>query len=281
MRIFFAATVLLASVLNVPLHARAQASAIPSANAGAESSATTEARGRALLTQMVTALGGDAWLHRSYWTAEGKGGIFYKGLPSEGMVQFEEFHRAAPFGVRIEIITKMGVFIPTAKRDIAQVWTPDTGYEVTYRGSKELPAEIVADNLRWRAHSLDTVVRQWLPQPGTAVVYEGTTQVERRIADRVSVLSANNDTVTLELDATTHLPLDLAFETRNETYHDHDAYREEYADYQPIGGTMTPLTLTRYKNGDMIAERFYSKITYVPTLDAALFDPKILLVKKK
>ena len=35
--------------------------------------------------------------------------------------------------------------------------------------------------------------------------------VERRLADRVSVLTANNDAVTLDLDAATHLPIQRTF----------------------------------------------------------------------
>ena len=43
------------------------------------------------------------------------------------------------------------------------------------------------------------------------ILAEGTTMVERRMADKVTVLSANNDAVTIELDATTHLPLRRTF----------------------------------------------------------------------
>ena len=256
----------------------AQASAIPSAGAPA---ATGEDRGRKLLEQMVQALGGDAWLHVRDWTIEGRAASFYKGKPNEGVTMFEEFHRAEPFGTRVEIISKLGVFIATEHRDIVQVYTPETGYEVTYKGKKELPADIVEEWKRRRAHSLESVVKTWLKEPGVEVVYDGTSMVERHLADKVTVLSAKNDAVTIELDETTHLPLKRTFEFRNETYKDRDVDVEEYDDYHPVQGLMTALTITRLRNDDIVSQRFYTKVTYNTGLSAALFDPNLVLKKKK
>jgi hypothetical protein len=256
-----------------------QASEIPSA--APQTSVTGADRGRKLLDLMVQALGGDAWLDRKDWTIEGRSASFYKGNPNEGVISYEEFHRKNPFAERIEIITKIGVLIPTAHRDIVQVWTPDTGYEVTYRGKKELPAKDVEDFERRRKHSIEEVVDRWLKEPNVEVVYEGTAMVERHLADKVTVLSANNDAVTLELDETTHLPLSRTFQFRNETYKDYDVDEEEYDDYHMMGGLMTALTITRIRNGDMTSQRFYTKVTYNTSPAAVLFDPEKVLEKKK
>ena len=272
--------VVLTAVLAVAVvGARGQASDIQSANAGPSVKGTD--RGRKLLDLMVQALGGDAWLGRKEWTVEGHGASFYKGAPNPYLTQYEEFHRAEPFADRVEIISKLGVFIPTAKRDIVQVWTPDNGYEVTYRGKKELPKDIVEDFQRRRAHSLETLVKVWLKEPGVAVVYEGTGMVERHLADKVTVLSPKNDAITLQLDETTHLPLSRTFEYRNETFKDHDEDEEQYDDYHMMDGLMTALTITRYKDGDMVSQRYYTKVRYNTGLSPALFDPDKALVKKK
>lgn len=255
-----------------------QAAQIPSAAAGPV--VAGENAGRRLLDLMVQALGGDAWLHRKDWTVEGRAASFYKGEANPGVTQFEEFHRADPFAVRVEIISKMGVFIPTAKRDIIQLWTADKGYEFTYRGRKESLKEDVVDYERRRKHSLDEVVRVWLKQPGVEVVYEGTSMVARHLADKVTVLSANNDAVTLELDETTHLPLSRTFDWRNETFKDKDVDREEYDDYHPMDGLMTALTITRFRNSDMVSQRYFTKVKYNTGLSNDLFDPDKVVVKR-
>ena len=44
--------------------------------------------------------------------------------------------------------------------------------------------------------------------------------VERRLAEQISVLTAGNDAVTLELDESTHLPLSISFQWRDPLYRD-------------------------------------------------------------
>ena len=126
-------------------------------------------QGRRLLDQMVGALGGEKWRHRGTERLEGKGATFYKSAPNPYETQFEEYLRLEPFGERLVIVSKQGVFIATAKRDVAEVWTGDNGYEVTFRGRKELPRIDVEDFQRRRRHTLDVVVNDWLNRPGTLV----------------------------------------------------------------------------------------------------------------
>ena len=105
--------------------------------------------------------------------------------------------------------------------------------------------------------------------------------VERRLADKVTVLSANNDAVTIELDASSHLPLRRTFEWRNTQFKDHDEDVEQYDGYQTFQGLPTAMTLTRYHNGDMTSQRFFSKVEYNTGLSPDLFDPNKLLKKKQ
>ena len=246
-----------------------------------QASTPSDAKAQQLLDQMVKALGGDAWLHRNTWTAEGRVATFYKGRPNEGVIPYEEYHREDPYASRIVIVSHSGVFIPTAKRDIQELWVGGTGWEITYRGKKELPKEVIGDYEMRRRHSLEAVMQRWVKAPGVVLVYAGTTTVARHLADEVTVLSADNDAVTIDLDAATHLPLDTHFEVRNEQYRDHDSYREEYDDYHDQGGVMTALTITRYKNDDMTSQRYITKIAYGAAIDATLFDPDRPLTKKK
>jgi hypothetical protein len=255
----------------------AQASAIPSAQTNP---ADTPDRGRKLLDQMVTALGGDAWLNRVDWKFEGHGATFYESAPNPYVSQFEWYHRAKPYGERVIIVSKLGAIIATTHRDIAEVWNKDGGWEITYKGKKDLPAVDVEEYQRRRAHTLEVVVNEWLKQPGVLVTYEGTGMVDRRIADKVSVLTASNDSVTLELDEASHLPLSRSFVWRDATYKDLDTDTEQYDDYHLIQGVMTPLTITRLKNGDIVSQRFLDKVTYNMQLPPDLFDPDRPLEKK-
>ncbi len=261
-----------------PALAWGQASALPSAQTAPV--ADEAARGRELMDAMVAALGGQAWLMRTTERLEGRSSIFYKGAPNPYQASFEEYLRLAPFGERVVVVSKQGVFIPTTKRDVAEVWTPGNGYEVTYRGRKDLPKADVEDFERRRLHTLDTVVRDWLKRPGTLVTYEGSGMDERKLVDKVSVLTLDNDAVELNLDQRTHLPLSRSFQWRDPEYKDFNTDLERYDDWQPENGVMTALTVTRYHNGDMASQRFLTKVQYGLPLAPDLFDPDRPLTKK-
>jgi hypothetical protein len=256
----------------------AQAADIPSAAPTLAAGQTPEQRGHVLIDEMIEALGGKAWLDRTSIQQEGRTAAFFQGRPTGSVVEFHEFRRLPANGQteadRIEF---------TKKRDIIQVWTADGGFEITYKGNNPLPKDQVEDTLRRRAHSIEEVVRTWIHAPGVMIVAEGTTMVERHTAETVTVLSANNDAVTIDLDSATHLPLRRTFQWRNDRYKDHDEDTEEYDDYHPVQGLPTALTITRYRNGDMNSQRFIyrDKLIYNAAIPPGMFDPTIPLHPKK
>ena len=74
-----------------------------------------------------------------------------------------------------------------------------TGMEVTYRGKAPLPKEQVDDHTRRRDHSIETVIMTWLPgDPQTILIYDGQRLAERHLTDQVTLISAQNDSVTIQ-----------------------------------------------------------------------------------
>jgi hypothetical protein len=230
-------------------------------------------------------LGGQAWLNRKNVQVYGHIGRFFRGAPTGIVIDFTSTHRFADAthfeAERVGFITDKSMILPGKKIDVVQIWTADKGYEITYKGKTELPKDQVEDYYRRRAHSIESIYSTWLKAPNVMVVYEGTSMVERRLADKVTILSDNNDAVTLELDATTHLPLRRTFEWRNTTFQDHDRDDEEYEDYHTVQGLPTAYSITRYRNGDMSSQTFFTKIAYDVNLPADYFNPDVLLKRKQ
>ena len=286
-RMKLALTAALTAALLAPQLLHAQAADIPSA-APPTAAGTDDQRGRALIDQMIAALGGDAWLNRSSIDFDAHGSIFFHGEPDPYITEYHETQRlvpasnpnAPPEAQRIGFLTDRGMIMPGKKTDIVQIWNDGHGYEITYKGQTDLPQDQVDEYYRRRAHSIEQVVRTWINAPGVMIIAEGTSMVGRRIADKVSVLTAQNDAVTLELDASTHLPMRRTFQYRNPQFKDFDEYQEDFDDYHTIQGLPTAMTLTTYKNGDMIGQRFLTKVTYNLPTDPSLFDPAIALKKK-
>jgi hypothetical protein len=258
-----------------------QASALPSAQLPGTESPTAEVqKGKQLLDEMVTALGGPLWLDRQDMVRTGRIATFYKGQPHPGAPGFEEYYRFKPFAERVVLVAHFGPIIATDHRDVAELYTGDQGYEITYKGKKPLPEKDVQDFERRRAHSLETIVQVWLKQKDVLVTYEGSDMVERRLADRVSVLTANNDAAVIALDETTHLPLSISFQWHDPVYNDLNTDVQEFEDYHLVQGIQTPYAITFLHNGDMSGQRFVSKVQYNTHLPEDLFDPERPLEKK-
>ncbi|HTF72096.1 MAG TPA: hypothetical protein VK638_56455 [Edaphobacter sp.] len=268
--------------MTVPIWA--QASAIPSADPTGHSGMTQEQLGKKLLDQMVEALGGEAWFNRKDMLVSGRTAAFFHNAPNGSVIEYTGWRRfrAAAEGEaeRIGFLSDKSMILPGKKIDVVQIWKDGNGYEVTYKGRTTLPKDQVADYYRRQNHSVESVVRDWMKAPGVMVIAERSTMVERRMADKVTVLSANNDAVTIELDATTHLPLRRTFKWRNETFKDFDEEAETYDDYHTVQGLPTPYNITRYHNGDMVNQRFLTKVAYDQALSPDLFNPDNLLKKK-
>jgi hypothetical protein len=208
--------------------------------------AKNSAKARAALDAMIKALGGDAWLNLKSERHQGRIAAFYHGKPSGVTVEYYEFH-VWPDQDRIEF---------TKHRDVVQIFTGNQSAEITYKGTAPLPAEIVDDFIRRRNHSLETVVKIWLKNPNTILLYEGQHLAARHLAEQVTIISPENDSVTILMDIQSHLPLKRDFEWRDPLYKDKNTESEEYDDYHIVDGIPTPFTVTRFKNDDMVRQKF-------------------------
>ena len=217
---------------------------------------------RAVLDAMVQALGGDAWLNMKNVERQGQVAAFFHGRPDLGTTEYFEFHQW-PDHDRIEY---------TKHRDVVQFYLGRTAQEVTYKGKTALPQDMVDDFLRRRDHSIETVVKVWLKDPKTILIYEGQRLAERHLADQVTLISAENEAVTIQTDTQTHLPLRRTFEWRDPVYKDKNTDAEEYDDYHVMDGFPTPFTISRYKNDDEIRQYYIVHVKYNQELPAEFWS---------
>lgn len=249
----------------LPMAVRAQA---PDATQQANNEAAKNAaQARAALNAMVQAMGGQAWLDMKNSEIDGHVAAFFHGNPDLGTALTYDYHQW-PDRDRIEV---------TKHRDVVEFYIGREGWEVTYRGKKSMDSDVTSkesldDYLRRRDHSIETVVKEWLKDPNTILIYEGPHMVERRDAVQVTVISPQNEAVTILMDASTHLPLRREFQWRDPLYHDKNTDAEEYDDYHTIQGFPTAFTITRFKNGDMVRQYFVIGAKYNQTLPADFWD---------
>jgi hypothetical protein len=217
-----------------------------------------------ILNDMIRALGGDAYLNLRDMQIEGRSYSFYHGQPSGQGLQFWRFWEW-PDKDRWEL---------TKQRDVIELNIGDKGYEITYKGTATQDPKQLEEYLRHREHSLEWVIRKWLPAPGTMILYGGPAMIEQNLADQVTVLNANNDSVTLSIDPRSHLPVKKTYSWRDPIDRMLDEESEVFSNYRLIQGIQTPLSTVRNLNGEMSNQRFMTTASYNNGIPATMFETK-------
>ncbi|MGB0125097.1 MAG: hypothetical protein WA419_06520 [Silvibacterium sp.] len=219
-------------------------------------------KARASLQAMLAALGGPQWLAIQNVYTYGRASGFYQGKPTGEISDYYDWR--TPSGQeRIEA---------GKKHDDVEIFTGNDCWEATYRGKKALPKEICDDFLRRRDHSLDVALRVWMNDPQTIFIDDGQTLSERHLTDQVTLINAQNDSITIQMDTETHLPRSRTFQWRDPVYQDKNTEREEYDNYHTVDGFPTPFSITRFHNGDMTSQRFIYKAAYNSPLPQDAFN---------
>ena len=149
---------------------------------------------------MVQALGGDKWLNQQNNYAEGRIAGFYQGKPTGATVRYWEWR--TPTAERTDLTETN-----KDKHNWTQIFEGKNCWEITFRGKNPLPKDQCAEAIRRHDHSLEAAVRVWMKEAGTILMYEGQSLAERHLAEQVTLLNTDNDSITIQIDAMSHLPL--------------------------------------------------------------------------
>ena len=269
--------------------------AAPASSLSSSAKATEDAgsrKARALLDSAIEALGGTAYTSYSTRSEEGRSYSLYHSQTRGPGALYRRFYRYADKDrVEVALEKNIGVYdlipfpIPVPegksnkKTDVALIHNGDKGFEISYKGTEPEEAKDTREYLRRRDHSMEWVVRKWIHEPGVAFFYDGTALGNANLADKVTITNSRNESVTLFLDTTTHLPVKKAFTWRDPTDKGQNTEEELYDNYKSVEGIMTPYTLSRYYNGDLVSQRFLNKVKYNEEMADSLFEANSLAVK--
>ena len=223
-------------------------------------------KAKQIIDQAIQALGGQAYLNVADMKMEGRVYSFHHGEPNSLGTVFWRFKKF-PDKDRVEL---------TKKRDVIQIYSGDKGYEITYKGVRNLEMkDQLEPYLRRRHYSLDIVLRQWLNQPGVALFYEGQKVAAQKETEQVTIMNNKNEAVTLNVDINTHLPVKKSFSWRDPLDKQRNVEEEIFDNYRPIQGVMTPFDTVRFFNGEMSYQAFLTSVRYNQGTADDVFDPKI------
>jgi hypothetical protein len=235
-----------------------------SASGGQGNTADENSRkAKAIIEAGIDALGGPAYLSIRDREQHGRGYTLHHGRSSGNGVIFWSFTQF-PDKERVEL---------TPERDVTELYIGNKGYEITYKGVHPIEEKDLTDYLRRRKFSLDTVLRTWVNDPGVILIYQGFANAAQHPADEVTLIDTRDESVTLDFDIDSHLPVRKSFSWRDPVDKQKNLEEEVYENYRRFGGVMVPYNVTRFFNGDMSSERFMFDVSLNQGLDQAMFDP--------
>jgi hypothetical protein len=256
------------SAASSPTTTSSSASPSPSSPSVKPSSTPDDAgtrKAKAVIDQGIQALGGQAYLNIRDREQQGRGYVLHHGRPSGSGTVFWAFSEF-PDKERVEL---------TKERDVTELYVGNKGYEITFKGVHPIEEKDLTEYMRQRRFSLDTILRTWVNDPTVVILYEGyALAAPGHPSDKVTLINAKNEGVSLFFDTDTHLPIKKSFEWRDPVDRQKNLEEEIYENYKPIpGGVVAPYNITRYFNGDMSRQRFFNSVTVNQGLDETMFDP--------
>lgn len=237
-------------------------------NTGTEAESNQE-KARSILDKMIEALGGQAWMSLNDSYSEGRYGRFHNEVMVGGTVFFRYWEW--PDKERYEL---------TKQRDIATLYIGDRAIEVTFRGAHDLDPK-KDDNVRLaiqrRHYTLEKLTREWMKDPRTLLLYEGQTlSANHRMTDRVTLINADNESVSVLIAPDTHLPAEKIFITRDPQTRDRDEEDEIFDNWRVVQGINTAFSDVIMRNGQIVRQQYLSNITYNNHPPESVFSPALI-----
>lgn len=219
------------------------------------------AKGRQILDQLITALGGPTYLDIRESSCEGRLAQFGHSGELTGYTNFKVYWRY-PDKNRTDF-SKKGV--------IVNVYNGDKGWTLDRGGVSELSAVSVADFQEQAKRDINNLLRARLKEPGMAIRYGGTDIVDLKTVDWVELVDSEQRNFRLAVDRSTHFLVRSVVTLADDTSPDRSVETRIYTNYQLLDGAQTPLQITLDRNGRRINQVFLTSCKYNPGFPDELF----------
>ena len=205
------------------------------------------AKAKALLQQMIQALGGAAYLNVKDSTCKGMLGTFGHSGALSGYETFWDFVKQ-PDKDRTEF---------SKKRNIIQVSNGDKGWTLDRGGVTDLPADQIKQNQEDLQLDLDYILRHRLNEPGMIFRYVGPDVVDLKEADWVEIDDPQGHEIRIAIGKLTHLPIRKEVAMRDPVTHMRTEEVDYYSNFQKVDGITMYFQQTRIRNGLKVFQVFY------------------------
>jgi hypothetical protein len=225
------------------------------------------AKAREILGQLVDALGGPSYTEVRDRECEGRRAKIGHGGELDGYIEFKDYW-LYPDKHRTDY---------SKKGNIIDSFSGDDGWTLDRSGVSEEPAPSVADFQDAVKRNVDNILRVYLNDKDVNLRYGGMDLVDMRQVDWVVFSDPVVDrTERLAVEHLSHLLTRSVVTTVDPNFNQRTSETTIYSNYQRLGGVMTPLQVTRERDGRRIYQAFYATCKYNTGLTPDFFGKAAL-----
>jgi hypothetical protein len=229
-------------------------------------------KGKRVVMDSLSALGGNSFLSMKDRIETGRAYSFYREqLQGLSIAKIYTRYTDAPNKGELAL-RERDVF--GKKEDQAIVFFPDgSGYEVTFRGARPLPAERTARYRDSTHHNVFYILRNRLKEPGLTFDYQNSDVWSNMPVDIVDIVDAENNITTVYFHKSTKMPVRQIFYRRDSNTKERDEEVTMFSKYRDVGGGVKwPFDVHRERNGEKIFEMFADTVTINHGLEDRIFE---------
>ncbi|MCC6537742.1 MAG: hypothetical protein IT162_09350 [Bryobacterales bacterium] len=246
--------------------------------AGANVAAAQEskaARGKRVLDEALTALGGPKFSAMRDRTESGRAYSFYRdrltGL-ARATIYTRYVMRPEPPTAEPNVFQRERQSFGKDKEVFAYLFDETKGWEISFRGARPFPAERIERYRDSTRRNIFYILRQRLGEPGLIVESAGSQVFENQPVELVDIVDGDNNTVTVYFHRSTKLPIRQVYFRRDPIARERHEEVTIFGKYRDSGGgVMWPWAMTRTRDGDKVFEIFSDSVKINTALDDSLF----------
>lgn len=243
------------------------------AGAGLLRAQSKQERGRALLDQIIDALGGDRFLSVQDRIESGRAYSFYRQRLS-GLARATIYTRyltpaekPEPGKVYQRERQALG-----KDQDYAVLFDEEKGYSITYRGATPLPEATLARYRDTTRRNIFYFLRQRRAEPGLLLEHQGSQVFQNQPVDVLDITDDENVTLTVMVHQSTKLPVRQVFYRRDPATRERREEVTFFSKYRDVGGGVQwPWAMTRFRDNEKIFELFSDSVTINQNLSDQMF----------
>jgi hypothetical protein len=234
---------------------------------------TIEEKGKRIVDEALAALGGDRFLAMNDRVEAGRAYSFYREELSGLSVAkiYTRYPRrpddAGPGWLGIEERQAFG-------RDeySAVLFTGGKGYEVTFRGARLLPDDVMERFRLSTLHDIFYILRQRLAEKGLIFESRGSDVYQNQPIEMVDITDSENRVVKVYFHGSTKLPVREVFFRHDPKTKNRIEENVDYGKYRDVGGgVFWPYYMLKTRDGERIYQIFSETVTINQGLKDSLF----------